>query len=393
MSGVKFKSLKSALDAARVILPSSIYTELTEKLDNLDLDARKKRMIIEEVVRDYLANQVHPGEAVGIVGAQSIGEPGTQMTLRTFHYAGMLEFDVTLGLPRLIEIVDARKKPSTPTMRIYLDKNVRKNLDKVREIARRIEYTTIEKVMSEIQKDIVNYTITIVLDKDMMIDKGVTVDELVPLLKKLKIGEVEVSSEDPPTITIYLNEDIDIRTLSRVEDKIRQTRIKGVKGITKVAIEAEKDREGNLVEYVIVTEGSNLYEVLDIKGVDYTRTYSNDIYETAQVLGIEAARNLIIREMKDVLEKQGLDVDIRHLMLVADLMTWTGRVQAIGRTGVVGEKSSPLAKAAFEETQKHLYRAAAHGDLEEFKGITESIIAGKVINVGTGMIILTQDVR
>ncbi|MEB3759174.1 MAG: DNA-directed RNA polymerase subunit A'' [Desulfurococcales archaeon] len=387
------KSLKSALEAAKEILPPKVYSELVEKLEDSGLDAKKKRLVVEEVVREYLASQVHPGEAVGIVGAQSIGEPGTQMTLRTFHYAGMLEFDVTLGLPRLIEIVDARKKPSTPTMKIYLEEKIRKNLDKAREIARKIEYTTIEKVMSEIQKDIVNYTITIVFDKDMMDDKGVTLDDVIPLLKKLKIGEVEVMEEDPPTVTIYLNEDIDIRALSRVEDKIKQTRIKGVKGITKVAIEAEKDAEGNLVEYVIVTEGSNLAEILDVKGVDYTRTYSNDIYETAQVLGIEAARNLIIREMQDVLEKQGLDVDIRHLMLVADLMTWTGRVQAIGRTGIVGEKTSPLARAAFEETQKHLYRAAARGEVEDFKGVTESIIAGKVIKVGTGMIILTQEVR
>ena len=387
------KSLKSALAAAAEILPPKIYEELVEKLEASDLNAKKKRAVVEEAVREYLSSQVHPGEAVGIVGAQSIGEPGTQMTLRTFHYAGMLEFDVTLGLPRLIEIVDARKKPSTPTMRIYLDEKVRKDLEKAREIARKIEYTTIEKVMSEIQKDIVNYTITIVFDKEMLDDKGVTLNDVIPLLKKLKIGEIEITDDNPPTLTIYLNEDIDIRTLSRVEDKIKQTKIKGIKGITKVAIEAEKDREGNLVEYIIVTEGSNLAEILDVKGVDYTRTYTNDITETAQVLGIEAARNLIIREMQDVLEKQGLDVDIRHLMLVADLMTWSGRVKAIGRTGIVGEKTSPLARAAFEETQKHLYKAAARGEIEDFKGITESIVAGKVIKVGTGMIILTQEVQ
>ncbi|MEB3756827.1 MAG: DNA-directed RNA polymerase subunit A'' [Desulfurococcales archaeon] len=387
------KSLKSALAVAAEILPPKVYKELVEKLEASNLNAKKKRAVVEEAVREYLSSQVHPGEAVGIVGAQSIGEPGTQMTLRTFHYAGMLEFDVTLGLPRLIEIVDARKKPSTPTMRIYLDEKVRKDLEKAREIARKIEYTTIEKVMSEIQKDIVNYTITIMFDKEMLDDKGVTLNDVIPLLKKLKIGEIEITDDNPPTLTVYLNEDIDIRTLSRVEDKIKQTKIKGIKGITKVAIEAEKDREGNLVEYVIVTEGSNLAEILGVKGVDYTRTYTNDITETAQVLGIEAARNLIIREMQDVLEKQGLDVDIRHLILVADLMTWSGRVKAIGRTGIVGEKTSPLARAAFEETQKHLYKAAARGEIEDFKGITESIVAGKVIKVGTGMIILTQEVR
>jgi len=386
------KTLKGTLEKARSILPPRIYRELEEKLRRSGLSTRQKIDVVERVVSEYIRNMYQPGEAIGTVTAQSIGEPGTQMTLRTFHYAGMIEFDVTLGLPRLIEIVDARKKPSTPMMKIYLEESIRRDVEAAKRVAREIEYTTVRKVADVIEKDPVNFTITVRLDPSAMEDKGVTLEDVVGVLEKLNLGDVIVESEEPPAVSVYITAEelLDIRKLDRIAEKIEQTKIKGIKGIKKTVIERVRNPEtGEFEEYVILTEGSNLAEVLNVPGVDYTRVRTNDIHEVAQVLGIEAARYTIIEEMKEVLANAGLDVDIRHLILVADLMTWSGRVKAIGRTGIMGEKASPLARAAFEETQKQLFRAAASGETEHFRGVAEAIIAGKVINMGTGGIRLT----
>jgi len=155
-----------------------------------------------------------------------------------------------------------------------------------------------------------------------------------------------------------------------------------------IRIVDEKVVDGKVVrEYAIVTEGSNLAEVLFMEGVDYRRTTTNNIFEIAEVLGIEAARNAIIREIMRVLEDSGLDVDIRHVMLVADVMTWNGTIRQIGRLGVTGEKPSVLARAAFEVTVKQLYDAAVSGEEESLKGVTESVVAGVPPRVGTGLIV------
>ncbi|RLG06692.1 MAG: DNA-directed RNA polymerase subunit A'/A'', partial [Thaumarchaeota archaeon] len=141
-------------------------------------------------------------------------------------------------------------------------------------------------------------------------------------------------------------------------------------------------------EYVILTEGSNLKEVIQLPEVDHRRVWTNNIHEIAAVLGIEAARAAIIRELKHVLEEQGLDVDVRHLMILADMMTLSGVVRQVGRHGVVRLKSSPLARAAFEISVQTLLDAAARGEIDRLKGNVERILIGKEIKVGTGMVSL-----
>ncbi|HDL16036.1 MAG TPA: DNA-directed RNA polymerase subunit A'', partial [Euryarchaeota archaeon] len=138
--------------------------------------------------------------------------------------------------------------------------------------------------------------------------------------------------------------------------------------------------------HVIYTEGSNLKDVLKIDGVDVTRTKTNDILEVHRVLGIEAARNAIINEIQDTLNEQGLIVDIRHLMLISDIMTVDGDVKAIGRHGVSGEKASVLARAAFEITVDHLLDAGVKGEYDELEGIVENVIVGRPVKLGTGMV-------
>ena len=375
---VESKILEKKLREIEHILPQSIIDELKEKLKDLDIDEEKLNKIIDEVIREYRYVTVDPGEAVGTVAAQSIGEPSTQMTLRTFHYAGVRELNVTLGLPRLIEIVDARREPSTPIMTVYLDEEHRYDKNKAIEIARKIEYTTIENVAKTVDIDLFTNSIIIVLDKEMMKDKGVTVEQIIKVLEKLKLGKIHVEGEQ---IRVEIPEETaTISKLNKIREKIINAKIKGIKGIKRAIIQKKGD------EYVIMTDGSNFAGVLNVKGVDYRRTVTNDIHEIEEVLGIEAARAAIVNEIMGVLEDQGLDVDIRHILLVADIMTRTGRVRQVGRHGVSGEKPSVLARAAFEVTVKHLLEGAARGEIDELKGVTENVIVGQIIPLGTGMV-------
>lgn len=375
---VESKILEKKLKEIEHILPQTIIDELKEKLKDLDIDEEKLNKIIDEVIREYRYVIVDPGEAVGTVAAQSIGEPSTQMTLRTFHYAGVRELNVTLGLPRLIEIVDARREPSTPIMTVYLDEEHRYDKNKAIEIARKIEYTTIENVAKTVDIDLFTNSIIIVLDKEMMKDKGVTVEQIIKVLEKLKLGKIHVEGEQ---IRVEIPEETaTISKLNKIREKIINAKIKGIKGIKRAIIQKKGD------EYVIMTDGSNFAGVLNVKGVDYRRTVTNDIHEIEEVLGIEAARAAIVNEIMGVLEDQGLDVDIRHILLVADIMTRTGRVRQVGRHGVSGEKPSVLARAAFEVTVKHLLEGAARGEIDELKGVTENVIVGQIIPLGTGMV-------
>ncbi len=383
--------INERIEKLRGIIPESILEELREKVGKIpNLTPEELDKIMELLVKEYHNALVEPGEAVGTVAAQSIGEPSTQMTLRTFHYAGVREFNVTLGLPRLIEIVDARKTPSTPIMTVYLDEEHKYDEEKAKEVARRIEVTRIENVARSIEADLFENAIRIELDPVMLKDKGVTVDQVKKIVEKLKLGATNielVQENDTNVIIVRFSGELEIAKLNKAREKIMNAKIKGVKGIKRVIVQKREK------EYVLLTDGSNLAGVLGVKGVDPTRTTTNSIYEIETVLGIEAAREAIIREINGVLQEQGLDVDVRHIMLVADIMTGTGKVRQVGRHGVTGEKESVLARAAFEVTVRHLYDAAARGELDELKGITENVIVGQVIPVGTGMVALQMKLR
>ncbi len=371
------------------VVPSKIVEEtisiLKRYLDKLTDDEVRK--VIDMVLEEYISNTVDPGEPVGTVAAQSIGEPSTQMTLRTFHYAGVRELNVTLGLPRLIELVDAKKTPSTPLMYVYLVEPYNKDENKAKEIARMIELTKVENVAKRVDVDVFANAVIIELDPEMLEDKGLAVDDVKKALDRLKSrkARVRVSEENPYEIIIEFAEGIDPSKIERLRDRILRIKIKGIKGVNKVIIQKRED------EYVLVCEGSNIAEVMNIPGVDYRRIRTNSVKEVEEVLGIEAARALLIEEIMDVLEEQGLDVDIRHVMLVADMMTRSGTVKQIGRHGIAGEKDSPLARAAFEVTVKNLVDAAVRGEVDNIWGVTESVIVGNYIPVGTSKVKLVYN--
>ncbi len=363
------------------ILPKSIADRVVKGVVERGLTVEEARRVVDKVVLEYFRALVEPGEAVGMVAAQSIGEPSTQMTLRTFHFAGVRELNVTLGLPRLIEIVDARKTVATPVMEVYLTGDYARSKEKALEIARELELTTVENVSKAITMDYFEYSIIIELDPEMLENRGVSPEDVVKVLNRVKgkKGSIEVGD-----LTVVFRTGLDDAIkLRKIYDRVRGLRVKGIKGIKRAIVRYDE----KLGEYKIITEGSNLVAALSIKGVDHRRTISNNIHEIAEVLGIEAARAAIIKEMTGVLEEQGLDVDIRHILLVADAMTLTGRVKQVGRHGVAGEKPSVLARAAFEITVKHLVDAAIRGEVEELKGAIENVIVGsKVVPMGTGAV-------
>jgi DNA-directed RNA polymerase subunit A" len=363
-------------------LPRSIKEALTAGLEGAEPTEDQFDEIISQVKADYEHSRVEPCEAVGVVAAQSIGEPGTQMTMRTFHYAGVAEINVTLGLPRLIEIVDARKIPSTPTMTIRLNQDYAHDRDLAREVAWAIESTSILHLGS-IATDLAEMNVIIELNPGAMEQRKITAEEVAERLKE----EMGLAVDLKGTMLVMAPEEPSYRELLQLVEKIKKLSLKGVEGIKRVVIRKEGD------EYVLYTEGSSLKKVMQFEGVDPTRTKTNNINEIGEVLGIEAARNAIINEATDTLREQGLSVDVRHIMLVADIMTVDGEVKQIGRHGVSGEKASVLARAAFEVTVNHILDAAIRGNVDDLKGVTENVIVGQPIQLGTGDVKLVAGKR
>lgn len=384
MAGVSPDTIKAEVRKLEEMVPGAVIKELEGSLLRASKDRAITReeltKIIEGVKQAYLNAMVEPGEAVGTVAAQSIGEPGTQMTLRTFHYAGVAELNVTLGLPRLIEIIDARRVPSAALTTIYLKEKYARSKEKARAFAHKIELTTVEDVVLQTETDLINLVLVLTLDRSRMQRRELTPSKVASSIKgALKVDAIiDGYKLRIKPMTQSLSE------LRRLATKVRALPLHGIKGINRVVVKME----GN--EYVVYTEGSNFSEILTMPEVDQTRTVTNNIHEIEDVLGVEAARKAIINEAVETLDEQGLDVDIRHIMLVADMMTTLGTMKQVGRHGVSGEKASVLARASFEITTKHLLDACIHGESDKLDGIIENIIAGQPIPLGTGSVELTM---
>ncbi len=372
------KKMNDVVRKKGCVLPRSILKELTEHVKKLKLKGKDLQKVIDLVIQEYNKHKVDANESVGIVSAQSIGEPGTQMTMRTFHYAGVAEISVTLGLPRLIEIVDARRVPSTPMMTIYLNEEQRAESSEAKRVASDIEETILIDI-ARVVTDIEKMNIKVIVEQKNLKKKNITIDKIILALKKER--KLKATIERDGKSGIILRPEISsFRKLQQIFEIVKVCRIKGVDGIKKAVI---RKSEG---EYVIYTEGSNLAKMLERDDVDPHRTTTNSITEIYKVLGVEAARNSIIHEANNTLDEQGLTVDIRHIMLVADMMTNDGDVKAIGRHGISGRKSSVLARAAFEITSAHLLKAGITGEVDSLDGVAENIIVGQPVTVGTGAV-------
>jgi len=366
-------------------LPVRLREDVQAAIEEHSMTDEEAEQFVTAVRNRYEDTRVEPLEPVGTVSAQSIGEPGTQMTMNTFHYAGVAEIDVTQGLPRLIELVDARKEPDTPMMNVYLEDEYAENRERAHEVVWKIESTKILQ-LGDVSTNVADMVVQVSLNEDTLEERWPTVDD-----------PVEVAEEIAETIESNLGaeatqqglgiqfgpEEPSYRDLLQLVEELREITFKGIEEISRVVIRKEETDQGE--QFVLYTEGSAFGDVLDIEGVDASRTTCNNVHEIHKNLGIEAARESIIDETMNTLEEQGLgEVNIRHLMLVADIMTNNGEIESIGRHGISGSKNSVLARAAFEVTVSHLLDAAIHGEIDELDGVTENVIVGKPIKLGTG---------
>jgi len=320
--------------------------------------------------------EIPPGEAIGIVTAQSFGEPSTQMALNTFHFAGVAEMQVTSGLPRLIEIFDARRTPSTPEMEIYLDKESNNEKD-AKVIAEKIQEIKLKDIIKEIKINFGDKKIEAIVDNDALRRVHASVETIVKRLNdNAKLGgEFKVVGNN---ISVSAKE-MDYKEIYKLKEKIKEAQISGLKGIDQILV---VNRDG---KFVILTAGTNLKEIMNFKGIDTNKTISNDIHEVCEVLGIEVARSAIIREISKVTDSQGLDINERHSKLIADAMTSTGIVKGITRMGIISQKSSILARASFETPVKQFVNATLKENKDELTSVIENIILNQPVPVGTGL--------
>jgi DNA-directed RNA polymerase subunit A" len=407
---------KKLLSYRDELIDDAVFIKLNEANDNLDAGlnqrvihdltvachAREKSKLTkpqaEKVIKESLVAigkaRIDPYEAAGIITAQSIGEPGTQMTMRTFHYAGVATVNVTQGLPRIIEIVDARKVPNTPTMIIHLDESHRIDAEKARKLAAAIEITTTVNI-ADIETDVAQRRLVLKLKKGNMKQKNMTGAEIKDKLERALRLYIQADKEKNPrllTIIPGIQNEADLEDMAenppsytellQLEDKIRDLRLKGVPSVERANVQLD-EKTG---EFYLSTIGSNLARVSDMEGIDRSRTYTNNIIEIYNYLGIEAARQAIINELQATLDGARLEVDVRHLLMVSDVMTSEGEVRAIGRHGVSGTKHSILARAAFEVTVNHLLKAGIIGEKDNLSGVAENIIVGQPISLGTGSV-------
>jgi len=374
----KFGKMIEAAD-----LPKKTKDQLHKFLDDKEITDSQFRLILERVLKEYLSTRIEACEAVGVIAAQSIGEPGTQMTMRTFHYAGVAEINVTLGLPRLIEIMDARKEPSTPTMTVYLEDEYCNDRDRAREVSWQIEAAPLHE-FGDITTDMENMHVIVhlntkVCDKRKILPGDImeTAPRKIRDRRHYRDFEHDINEETSTIIFSPKNKE-SYQNLFQLAEHVRNVIVQGIDDILRVVVRKETG------EYILYTEGSNIKDVFDVVGVDTTRTRTNNISEIASVLGIEAARNAIIHEAVSTLNEQGILVDVRHIMLVSDMMCMEGEVKQIGRHGIAGEKESVLSRAAFEVTVNHLLDAAVANEIDELSGVTENVIVGQPILLGTG---------
>ncbi len=355
-------------------LPRKLIDGLIEAIPK-GTTPKKQEQLFQAVYDEYSNSLAEPGQCVGIIASESIGEPSTQMTLNTFHLAGVAEVNITTGLPRLIEILDGRKSISTASMEIYFNQNYDEK--EIIKYASKIKETSLRTFLKEMDIDISTNTLKVVLAEDKIDEFDLDLKSIAKNFEKYLKG-YKVRTEEN-YLLIKHNKEGNLNELYKLKEKVKDLYVHGIKGITQVVPVKKED------EYVLVTAGSNYKEVFKFDFVDKERTVSNDVFETEGMFGLEAARNLIINQIIAVLEEQGVPLDIRHIILVADTMSMSGEVLGINRYGIVKEKPSVLARISFETPLKHLISAALSGEVDNLNSVIENVMVNQPIPVGTGL--------
>ncbi|KAL1407575.1 DNA-directed RNA polymerase III subunit C1 (rpo31) [Vanrija albida] len=354
------------------------------------------RSFLENCRVRYLLAKIEPGSTVGAVGAQSIGEPGTQMTLKTFHFAGVASMNVTLGVPRIKEIINAAKIISTPIITVELEKPEDETVARI--VKGRIEKTTLGEIASIIEEAWTGggafLEVHIDVDAIQKLQLEITLDSIkhsLVLAGKLKIKDSDVTiNSRKARLKIYINDMRDTDKFDGVYERLKflkreipDVQVKGLPGINRSVITKDEKRKE---DHKLLVTGYGLREVMGTDGVQGCFTKTNHVMETCQVLGIEAARQTIYNEIQTTMQSHGMSIDPRHVMLLGDVMTYKGEVLGITRFGVQKMKDSVLMLASFEKTTDHLFDASLFSKVDEIEGVSECIIMGTPApNCGTSI--------
>ncbi|KAF8382261.1 rpc-1 [Pristionchus pacificus] len=332
-----------------------------------------------------------PGTAVGAIAATSIGEPSTQMTLKTFHFAGVASMNITQGVPRIKEIINAVKQISTPIINAAITDDHDEKLARL--VKARIEKTSLGEICDYIEEiylpDDAFILIKLNARRIRLLQLEITISSIAHsiattrMLVPVKAGQISVRGK---TMMIIRPPDKSkmspTMTLHYLKYNLAKVIVKGVPNVTRCVIHAD-EKKGD--SYRLLVEGTDFLSVLSQPGIDGKRTHFNNALGVADVLGIEAARTCIITEILSTMESHGIGLDRRHVMLLADLMTYRGEVLGITRNGLVKMKESVLLLASFEKTTDHLYEAAFFSQKDKIHGVSECIILGTPMTIGTGL--------
>nr|GFA30022.1 DNA-directed RNA polymerase II subunit 1 [Tanacetum cinerariifolium] len=344
--------------------------------------------VIDEIESRFLQSLIAPGEMIGCVAAQSIGEPATQMTLNTFHYAGVSAKNVTLGVPRLREIINVAKHIKTPSLSVYLKPHISKTKDQAKNVQCALEYTTLCSVTqaTEVWYDpdpmntIIEEDLEFVKSNYEMTDEEIGMDKISPWLirielnremmvdKKLSMADIaeKINLEFGDDLTGIFNDDNAEKLILRKANKFDEN--EGFK---------------HEVEWMLDTEGVNLLAVMGHEDVDAVRTTSNHVIEVLEVLGIEASQRALLDELRAVISFDGSYVNYRHLAILCDTMTHRGHLMAITRHGINRNDTGPMMRCSFEETVDILVDAAVYAETDYLGGVTENIMLGQLAPLGT----------
>lgn len=449
---ISLEAQKNATLLLGILIRSTLATRRV--IEEFRLSRAAFDWVIGEIDRRFSKGSVSPGEMVGTVAAQSIGEPATQMTLNTFHYAGVAS-NVTLGVPRLKEIINLAKNIRTPSLTVHLKPEYARSAVTAKQVQVQLEHTNLRKVTAateihydpdpvstvieedsdfvqayyELPDDDVDikrlspWLLRIVLDRARMLDKQLTMAEVANAITAEFNKDLHVLANDDNAEKLVLRirivnehpvekasmsiagdgagegegaeeaaaieEDVFLRRIE--SNMLNSINLRGIEGIRRVFLVEHKgvtiNERGEFEtasEWILETEGVNLREVLNHPAVDASRVFSNNILEVYDVLGIEAARAAILRELRKVIESDGSYVNYRHLSMLCDVMTAKGYLLAITRHGINRADTSALMRCSFEETVEILLEAAANGEADQCRGVAENVMLGQLAPLGTG---------
>jgi DNA-directed RNA polymerase II subunit RPB1 len=413
------------------------------------------------LMKKFQECKISPGEMVGALAAQSIGEPATQMTLNTFHFAGVsAKSNVTRGIPRLKELIHVSKNMKSPSTVVFLRSDICTDPLKARFVKHQMEYTilkdlilsvaiyydpkhvdyetditedkqllefyrifeTLHKADTGLGEDVespptVPWIVRFTFDKELMVDKGITMEDISLVLHnydsetmsfvytddnaKELVGRISLDISYPTEYEGGFQEQTDLIAIFKniTRDLMDNVVVKGIKGIKDIVIsehsrtiKVDKDYE-RVKEHILETDGTNLVDAMMSDYTDETRCYSNDIVEMYNVLGIEAARNLLIEEIQGVVAHEDEYINQRHIEVLCDTMTSRGILMPINRQGINLGDIGPLAKCSFEDTTDQLIKASIFSEKDKLTGVSSNIMLGQMIRSGTGMsqVLLDED--